>query len=259
MLTFDVRDIGKDETIIKAHLNLFKLRKLSGQGSGGFFQVNVVENERLLAVRILNSRGGGWKSFDLTTAVRRWHKQGQRDYSIRIQTKGHRSAIEFAGGNNIERLPFLVVYSKSSNEKSKGASNSVESITSILPKPERGPRNKRGSNGHACKRKSMIVDTNKIGWDRYVLAPRIFDAYRCEGKCRAYSSQAVKKQTNHAVLQAILAQLGTKYNGRPLKPPCCAPSEFESKTLLLNRNVKGQSVIGLEEFTDMVVKSCACL
>lgn len=260
MLTFDIRDVGRDEAVIKAQLNLFKLRPRSGQNSPGFFQVDVIDNTngQIITARMLNCRGGGWKSFDLTNAVKRWHIQQRNDYTIRVRVRGHGNNIGFARGNNIERLPFLVVYSKAESTIGVDTVNS-ESITSRLPKPERGPRNKRGSNGHPCKRKSMLVDTAQIGWDGYVLAPRIFDVYRCEGKCRAYSSQAVKKQTNHALLQAMLAQLGTKANGRPIRPPCCAPSQFESKMLLIHRKVDGRATIGLEEFNDMVVKSCACL
>lgn len=260
VLTFDIRDIGRDERIVKAHLDVFKLRPLTYQSPTGLFQVDVIDkrNGAVVAARILNARGGGWRSFDLTDTLKRWHIQQLKDYTVHVRVRGSQNNFHFAGVNSIERRPFLVVHSQSSNWN-EGTNSNDPSISERLPKPERSPRNKRGSNGHPCKRKSMIVDTTKIGWNVYVLAPRIFDAYRCEGKCRAYSSQAVKKQTNHAVLQAILSQLGTKYNGRPIRPPCCAPSQFEDKTLLLHRNINGQSIIGLEVFKDMVVKSCACL
>ena len=211
--------------------------------------MNIVEgnNRRLAAARLLNRHGGGWKSFELTNAVKRWHKERYNGYTIHIDVKGHQNDIVFTGANKIEQMPFLVVHSKSNNGKVKGKDGTAVNFAAKLPKPDRGLRYKRGSNGHPCKRKSMIVDVNKIGWDRYVIAPRTFDAYRCEGKCRAYSSQAAKTPTNHAVLQAILAQLGAVQDGKPIRPPCCAPSQFENKTLLLHRKVKGQRVIGLEE------------
>ncbi|XP_065057041.1 bone morphogenetic protein 10-like [Rhopilema esculentum] len=264
-LAFDVRDIAGGETIERAELQLFKSRPFSKSHQRGFFQVEIIDvaSGEKEAVRILNSYGGGWKSFDLTNAVKKWQRRMSTRNLIQVKVTGHTDDGFFVyRGETTERLPFLVVYSQSGSSRRKqhnsAAFNMFPSSLSV-PKPDRGPRNKRGSNGHPCKRKSMIVDTTKIGWGRYVLAPRIFDAYRCEGKCRAYSSQAVKKQTNHAVIQAILSQLGAKQNGRQIRPPCCAPSQFENKTLLLHRKVNGQSVIGVEEFTDMVVKSCACL
>lgn len=271
-MSFDVRDIGFDEEISRAELNLFKLRsKLSkGPTSRRFVPVEVLDakNGEKAAVRLLSTYGGGWKSFDMTQTVKKWHRRRNElnGISIRVEGKliGNRS-ISFGNHESMEHKPFLIVYTRS-NKRHMGLRNDKEAQElfagkSVIPvqKPERRSRNTRGSNAHPCKRKSMIVDTKLIGWDRHILAPRTFDAYRCEGKCRSYASQAVTKQTNHAVLQAILSQLGTKYNGRPVKAPCCAPSQFESKTLLLRRDIKGQAVIGLEEFTDMVVKSCACL
>ena len=264
-LAFDVRDIAGGETIERAELQLFKSRPFSKSHRRGFFQVEIIDvtSGEKEAVRILKSYGGGWKTFDLTNAVKKWQRRMSARNLVQVKVTGHTDDCFFVyQGETTERLPFLVVYSQRDSSRQKqhnsAASDMFPSSLSV-PKPDRGPRNKRGSNGHPCKRKSMIVDTTKIGWGRYVLAPRIFDAYRCEGKCRAYSSQAVKKQTNHAVIQAILSQLGAKQNGRPIRPPCCAPSQFENKTLLLHRKVNGQSVIGVEEFTDMVVKSCACL
>ena len=260
-LAYDIRDISKGETVIKAYLLMYKLRQTSAKNSTGFVQVDIMDKrDRIPAVsRILNVHGGGWKSFELTDMVKRWHMERHDKYTLIVNAKGRRNGVSFAGHGDIERMPFLVVYSSSNMGAAKTNINVAENLAVKLPKPNRGPRYKRGSNSPPCKRRSMIVDTTKIGWDSYVLAPRIFDAYRCEGMCRAYSSQATKTPTNHAVLQAILAQLGTVQNGRPIRPPCCAPSQFENKTLLLHRKVKGQRVIGLEEFTDMVVKSCACL
>ena len=200
--------------------------------------------------------------------MKKWHRRRNELNGIVIRVEGKLTgnrSISFGNHESMERKPFLIVHTQS-NKRYRGVSSDKEAREIMteksvmpVPKQERRSRNARGSNGHPCKRKSMIVDTTKIGWASHVLAPRTFDAYRCEGKCKSYTSQAVKKQTNHAVLQAILSQLGTRYNGRPVKPPCCAPSQFENKTLLLHRNIKGQSVIGVEEFTDMVVKSCACL
>jgi len=263
-LTFDIRDVKRDEQIIKAYLVLFKMRPASVSKPTGFFRVDVVDNSdgHVAATRLLNLRGGGWKSFDLTSTVNAWHKRRYKENAIHVDVKGYQNGengVFFSRNSNIEQGPFLVLHSRSNVNHVTRSANRAQNPTAKLSKPGRGSRYKRGSNRHPCRRKSMIVDTTKIGWDSYVLSPRIFDAYRCEGKCGAYSSQATNTQTNHAVLQAILAQLGTVQDGKPIKAPCCAPSAFENKTLLLFRKVKGQDVIGLEDFTDMVVKSCACL
>ena len=271
-IAFDIRDIGFDEEISRAELNLFKLRPKLPKNPAfrRFVPVEVLDanNGDTAALRLLSTYGGGWKSFDLTQTVKKWHRRRNELNGIVIRVEGKQTgnrSISFGSHESMERKPFLIVHTQS-NKRYMGLSSAKEAREIMaekpvmpMPKQERRSRNARGSNGHPCKRKSMIVDTTKIGWDSHVLAPRTFDAYRCEGKCKSYTSQAVKKQTNHAVLQAILSQLGTRYNGRPVKPPCCAPSQFENKTLLLHRNIKGQSVIGVEEFTDMVVKSCACL
>ena len=262
-LTFDLADIAKDERIIRAELQLYKLRSSnSTTKSAAFVRVDINDGSsgKTEAVRLLNSRSGGWKSFLLSETVKEWLENPNSNNGLRINIRPSSTYKMFSDFDSYERRPFLVIFT----EKRGGITNAQPSNQQVKDSSgalieKRSARSKRRHSPPPCKRRSMVVDTKTIGWDLYILAPQMFDAYRCDGKCTAYASKAVKRQTRHAVLQAVLAQLGTKSNGRKTPFPCCAPSQFESIELLLHRKVSGQSVISLEQFSDMIVKSCACL
>eukprot|EP00794_Sanderia_malayensis_P016686 gene16686-18380_t len=272
-LNLNINAIGKDEIIIRAELQVFQIRNsqtVHRNDKQRIMRVDIKDGEsgNIEAVRLLYSHQSGWKSFQLTETVKKWQKDqitsNKLQISIRSISNGNES-IRFASIESKERSPYLVVFSQSKQMRSKVADMQVDGRDFEERRlSQRSTRNKRGhhnypSPSHSCKRKSMVVEMSKIGWDRYILAPLRFDAYQCVGKCRLYHSKAVEKQTDHSVLQAMLSKLGIKVNGQLVQPPCCAPSKFESKTLLVHRKNNGQSVIAMEEFFDIVVKSCACL
>lgn len=64
------------------------------------------------------------------------------------------------------------------------------------PEPLRGPVEK----GSMCRRVDMHVDFNQIGWGSWIVFPKKYNAYRCEGSCPNPLGEDLHP-TNHAYMQ----------------------------------------------------------
>lgn len=59
---------------------------------------------------------------------------------------------------------------------------------------------KRGSDTYLCRRVEMHVDFNQIGWGSWIVFPKRYNAYRCEGPCPGPLGEHLNP-TNHAYMQ----------------------------------------------------------
>lgn len=65
----------------------------------------------------------------------------------------------------------------------------------------RGPqKSKRGSDESLCRRVELHVDFNQIGWGSWIVFPKRYNAYRCEGSCPGPLGENLNP-TNHAYMQ----------------------------------------------------------
>lgn len=61
-----------------------------------------------------------------------------------------------------------------------------------------------------CRRVDMWVDFDNIGWDEWIVHPKRYNAYRCEGECPIPLDESFSP-TNHAYMQ-VSGQLDVKSN-----------------------------------------------
>lgn len=54
--------------------------------------------------------------------------------------------------------------------------------------------------GSRCRRVDMWVDFDQIGWDEWIVHPKRYNAYRCEGECPSPLDESFNP-TNHAYMQ----------------------------------------------------------
>lgn len=62
-----------------------------------------------------------------------------------------------------------------------------------------------------CRRVDMWVDFDQIGWDQWIVHPKRYNAYRCEGECPSPLDESFKP-TNHAYMQVSLSQMNVFSN-----------------------------------------------
>ncbi|NXA83115.1 NODAL protein, partial [Thryothorus ludovicianus] len=100
-----------------------------------------------------------------------------------------------------------------------------------------------------CRRVDMLVDFEQTGWGSWIVYPKKYNAYRCEGLCPSPVDETFKP-TNHAYIQSLL-QL---YKPNLVPCPACSPVKMSPLSMLYYE--KGEIVIRHHE--DMIVEECGC-
>uniref|UniRef100_UPI003AAB8A1A nodal-related 2 n=1 Tax=Centroberyx gerrardi TaxID=166262 RepID=UPI003AAB8A1A len=114
----------------------------------------------------------------------------------------------------------------------------------------RGPQvAKRGSEKPLCRRVDLHVDFNQIGWGSWIIFPKRYNAYRCEGSCPSPLGEDLNP-TNHAYMQSLLKH----YHPDRVASPCCAPTKMSPLSMLYYEN--GEMLLRHHE--DMIVDECGC-
>ncbi|CAJ1080296.1 nodal-related 2 [Xyrichtys novacula] len=108
---------------------------------------------------------------------------------------------------------------------------------------------KRGSEKSLCRRVDLQVDFNQIGWGSWIIFPKRYNAYRCEGSCPGPLGEDLNP-TNHAYMQSLLKH----YHPDRVASPCCAPTKMSPLSMLYYEN--GEMLLRHHE--DMIVDECGC-
>nr|XP_020733141.1 nodal homolog [Odocoileus virginianus texanus] len=118
---------------------------------------------------------------------------------------------------------------------------------------ERGTRHRRyhgQDRSQLCRKVKFQVDFNLIGWGSWIIYPKQYNAYRCEGECPNPVGEEFHP-TNHAYIQSLLK----RYQPHRVPSTCCAPVKTKPLSMLYVDNGR----VLLDHHKDMIVEECGCL
>ncbi|XP_008104860.1 nodal homolog [Anolis carolinensis] len=100
-----------------------------------------------------------------------------------------------------------------------------------------------------CRRVDFLINFEAIGWDSWIVYPKQYNAFRCEGMCPVPLREEFQP-TNNAYMQSVL-----KYHYPERVPTaCCIPVRLSPLSLLYYE--EGRISLGHHE--DMIVEECGC-
>lgn len=120
------------------------------------------------------------------------------------------------------------------------------------------------TNMGGCKRLDFVVNFKDIGWEKWIIYPRTYNAFYCSGSCASpletnedntlvtTDSPIIDAQvTNHAQLMSIIEH---KENRR-IKMTNCVPTKFNSLRVIY---INQEGEIDIKDYENMIVKQCGC-
>uniref|UniRef100_A0A6J0SV78 Nodal n=1 Tax=Pogona vitticeps TaxID=103695 RepID=A0A6J0SV78_9SAUR len=100
-----------------------------------------------------------------------------------------------------------------------------------------------------CHRVDFYVDFEEIGWGSWIIYPKRYNAFRCDGKCPVPLEEKFLP-TNNAYMQSVLKY----YHPEKVPAACCIPVRLSPLSLLYYE--EGRVSLGHHE--DMIVEECGC-
>ncbi|KAL7856492.1 hypothetical protein SRHO_G00153910 [Serrasalmus rhombeus] len=227
----------------------------------------------LLPESSLISSSSHWRVYNVTSQLVRWMEKtlSQRKRRLPRIRKDHPGLKAVPNGGN---RAMLVVFSHTGSKKGPQEKSSLlrtaERSKFLLAsdgqvvrrvkrqRTRRGQPIKRHSETlrpekekkNLCRRVDMHVDFNQIGWGSWIVFPKKYNAYRCEGTCPSPLGEDFQP-TNHAYMQSLLKH----YHPGRAPSPCCAPTKMSPLSMLYYEN--GEMILRHHE--EMVVEECGCL
>ncbi|XP_053495678.1 nodal-related 2 [Ictalurus furcatus] len=219
----------------------------------------------------LISSSNHWRVYNVTARLLRWMDVAlsqRRSRAMRGKVKGHATSgvkVANVGMNRALLVVFSYEGSKDGEQDKASLLRTAERSKFLLSaesqvvrrvkrqksrrKNDKNEREKENEKKSLCRRVDMHVDFNQIGWGSWIIFPKKYNAYRCEGACPNPLGQDFHP-TNHAYMQSLLKHF---QQGR-VPSPCCAPVRTSALSMLYYEN--GEMILRHHE--EMVVEECGC-
>ena len=221
---------------------------------------------------IRDKQSENWKVFKVVNAMRLWQNDSNFVHDLELQVESVRTGYLMPAtafgltekGRPHNKRALLVSFTddgrkrdnKNMEEKDAKRKKNARKGKIVVKSDEEESSNRlkrsakrRKRKKPLCNRKKLYVDFALLGWSEWIIAPRGYNAYYCQGICK-YPIPAHLKPTNHAIVQTTVHA-----NKRRVPPACCVPDKLAGLSILFLD--KGNSVV-YKKYDKMIAESCGC-
>ncbi|XP_069815723.1 nodal homolog 3-A-like [Dendropsophus ebraccatus] len=125
-------------------------------------------------------------------------------------------------------------HKRTKSESQVGNLRSIYSAVEEQPKP-------------SCRKVDMVVDFKEIGWDKWVIYPKKYNAYRCEGTCHSPLKET-SKTTNHDYIKSLINLKDFETNECSL----CVPIKMQPLSMMFHEDRH----LVVRHHDDMIIEEC---
>ncbi|XP_043824922.1 growth/differentiation factor 3 [Dromiciops gliroides] len=253
-LLFNISVIAQDEQLMMAQLELrLRLNGYDALKQDLELMLSLVQgpspqSEQKLLLRYL-PWSQGVLHVDLLDVVKEWNSNPQSNLGLVLELlpKGHRNSTVTTHPPDI----------CDNWRQSIQASLMVVTLTpEECPHFPHFPRKRRATfptlestTNHLCQRHHMVINFEKLGWHKWIIAPKEFRTNYCKGDC-PFSLMAFFNSSNYAFFQTLM-------NSKTPEIPkaACIPTKLSPISMLYYDN---DGNIILQHHEGMVVDECGC-
>ncbi len=269
---FDVAALPSTETLHRAELHVLRdaPRNANASSSSATLRLSAYQvlsardkHEMMVNTKLIrHGPGEKWHTLDVTDAVKQWQSAPGTNHGIRVEVLGDRAGhtrLRRSAGTLDEdwhaQQPLVMAFTDDRDIETQRLEQEKHSHRQRRRRSEqartrRSKKNKRRRRKRICRRHSLLVDFEEVGWNSWIVAPPSFDAYYCHGECPFALSDNLNT-TNHAVVQSLVHSM----NPEAVPKPCCVPTQLSPFSLLY---VNTNGTLVLKAYKDMVVEACGC-
>lgn len=269
-LYFNVSQIPKEEKLRAAELALQRIPILGGTKLRHTVKVYDIirpgikgKSEPMLYLidtKTVNINSSETINLDVAPAVERWLEKPKRNYGILIHiTVDRRSqqppqqhirlkrGVEQKLDSWAKQQPVLMTYTDDGRYKERMMQKMMNGQSR---RPSNRSAKKMRGGRSLCQRRALYVDFTTVGWGDWIVAPKGYDAFYCQGECNLPFADHLNS-TNHAVVQAMVHSI----NSDVAPKACCIPTELKPISILF---LDDQNKVVLKSYKDMQVVGCGC-